>query len=118
MKQYFTKYLPVEGEKKEKEGIFPSEDDFVIGGTNPPIKKKLFLCSRDNNEPVGEVSEDAKWIKEGMEFDEDEIELWGHTITPNTRQAIRAVGFDNYKKYMEKFQKLIIKIKGPCGHFH
>jgi len=132
-KLYFAKYILVEGEIKEGESVIDEHKTLhkvahigqgYIYNTDMaalynPKKVKLFLCSRDNPEQVlGEVSDKAVWVKEGDEFDENEIELWGHTITPNTRQAIRTVGFDKYKEYMKEFQKLIVKIKGPCGHFH
>jgi hypothetical protein len=96
MKQYFAKYLPVEGEIKE--------GDIVIGMDGKKVK--LFLCSRNiqvgdkvldirtntwkevNNscgvelykqkpndiqfKVIGEISPNAKWVKEGDEFEEND----------------------------------------------
>lgn len=45
---------------------------------------------------LGEISPDATWVKEGDEFEEDEIEYW-----PLKGGTVPAY-----------------KIKGPCGHFH
>ena len=84
---------------------------------------KLFLCSRDTpenwNNPhvdywdgikeedryrvIGEISPDATWVKEGDEFDEEEI----------------VVSRKPMKKYIENNPYCkIVNIKGPCGHFH
>jgi hypothetical protein len=123
--------------------VYTATEDVVIENTGA-TKVKLFLCSRDvqvgdkvywtdpegitsgfntaievnqdlifMSEPhaseteafpsevvkvTGEVSEDATWVKEGDEFTEDEVQ-WG----------------------AEEFSwnhPVIVKIKGPCGHFH
>lgn len=173
MKQYFTKYLPVEGEIKHNDlylvgrVILPrnplnvsNDDDFYKGKQ----KVKLFLCSRDiqvddkiqynhgnlgykegvvdkieketnsvyihgfnyhylsihNTEclkVIGEISPDATWVKEGDEFDENEIENWSRAKAANGfapfRPLKREVWFVNAEA-----RETIYKIKGPCGHFH
>ena len=60
-------------------------------------------CYIDNDcfKVIGEISPDATWVKEGMEYDEKDF-------------------------YMEKeldvsdnlYETGIVKIKGPCGHYH
>lgn len=102
-KEYFAKYLPVEGEIKEgdkfihtelnEKGIYTAINidanfiDSVRGEgdefSDPVVpiryckKVKLFLCSRDNpDEIIGEVSEDAKWVKEDMEFSQEDIDIY------------------------------------------
>jgi hypothetical protein len=74
---------------------------------------------------IGIVSPDATWIKEGMEFDQDEIEIvplrtrseWlyqDRNYQPYEREvAIK----ERYEKYCETAPKKVM-IKGPCGHFH
>lgn len=115
MKNYYCKYLPVEGEPKEGDitllagEVAPYNKIVPIGlkAANSQLKYqkvKLFLCSRDvkigdklyplegaedQNEGaemtclqdvavfkrnkafkvIGEISPDAKWVKEGDEFD-------------------------------------------------
>lgn len=100
MKQYFTKYLPVEGEIKEGDivtcmgytGIYTSFEfgkgfrlQFPNGKANlfpedelseedyKHQKVKLFLCSRDNSEYAQEILTEG--IKEGQEFTEFEKDL-------------------------------------------
>ena len=95
MKPYFTKYLPVEVEIKEGEPF-----DTIVGIYGK--KMKLFLCSRDiqvgdtfhsfsgmselkwdgkfqlhpdDFKVIGEISNEATWVKEGDEFDESEIKI-------------------------------------------
>lgn len=61
---------------------------------------------------IGEISPEATWVKEGDEFDEDEIEEW--TIDTNNKlhppHGLSEIQKSNLKK--------IYKVKGPCGHFH
>lgn len=116
MKQYFAKYLSVEGEIKDgdmvsnEDGIFEYKGRINIPDTYLPKKVKLFLCSRDicplcngecgtihpdglsgiacvkcNGEGkvdtvIGEISPDAKWVKEGDEFDKEEINKLSYGI--------------------------------------
>ena len=47
---------------------------------------------------IGEISPDATWVKEGDEFDESDIDHGGWVD--------------------EDLKTILIKIKGPCGHFH
>jgi len=102
-KKYFAKYLPVEGEIKEDYmALNPSNNKIVRVNkaclknlvTSEWKKVKLFLCSKDiqvedykepgkiyifhdgSEEPfkvIGEISPDAVWVTEGMEFDDDEL---------------------------------------------
>ena len=134
MKNYFCKYLPVEGEIKKgdyfydgsENGVFQAQIDMEQKGGCKKVK--LFLCSRDisigdkvrrpsgfSERPdleftvnsigerdgkklykegdenyhtkgteentykvIGEISPDAVWVTEGMEFDEDECD-WNDT---------------------------------------
>ena len=66
------------------------------------VKKEedsLYLFKDDKK--VGKISPDATWMKEGDEFTEEEI--------------LRDYPIENEK---EEVVSWIIKLKGPCGHFH
>jgi hypothetical protein len=165
--KYFAKYLPVEGEIKDKdfyrvEGITTLWKN-QTGGTDTseftcyPVERwydkkvspvKLFLCSRDiqvgdsacakgtfhniagfewkehhakeyNNNAdgyyykvIGEISPEAVWVTEGMEFDEDDL-------------VFKRVDRENGGgwKYVEVEDTAgfptIVEIKNPsCKHFH
>jgi len=171
MKQYFAKYLPVEGEIKEGDkilwnGKITTAIDTVY--SNLTKKVKLFLCSRsiqvgdevyptkymfeagsivggfkeDSNtifyfkgkdpkilknlhstgnwgKVIGEISKEAIWVKEGDEFDEEEIE-WicdsgdGQHISI---WSLRQIAKNDEEKF--EFPKGgCYAIKGLCGHFH
>lgn len=53
---------------------------------------------------IGEISPEAKWVKEGDEFVEDEIFLSKY-----------GSNWDNKKPLSQKYTAFI---KGSCGHFH
>lgn len=65
---------------------------------------------------IGEISPDATWAKEGDEFDEDKISIW-EKIKP---QEWKHKQIEQYKKLMGKVnpEHFMIRLKGPCGHFH
>jgi hypothetical protein len=85
--RYFTKYIEVEGEIKNgdmvlKPPIFDCEElvsDCYIEeyGDNEDSSQmrlvKLFLVDSDTQEIVGQISDGAKWITEGMEFSEGQV---------------------------------------------
>lgn len=125
-KPYFTIYLPIEGEIKEGDLFFNEKSSskkiqiFKKGGSRHFKKAKLFLCSREvpdnwdnphvdywDGTPedkryrvIGEISPEAlSYIKEGDEFDKDEI-------------------VPIYWNNEEKQGLAWYAIKGPCGHFH
>lgn len=66
---------------------------------------------------IGEISPEAVWVKEGDEFDEDQVEFWiddGEQMGPynmNNNEDKK-----NWNSFDPEFQ--LIKIKGPCGHVH
>lgn len=80
---------------------------------------------KDCYKVIGEISPKATWVKEGMEFDEDEIERW---------IMCRSVGdCDHFKVELDDKRKIDIpdgrmyqygtfelpyKIKGSCGYYH
>lgn len=92
MSKYFTKYIPVEGEIKEGDMIrhpttgnvsthFDGDGVHWINNHTDWKKVKLLLCSRDITlddcviKVIGEISPDAIWVKEGDEFEEDEVNI-------------------------------------------
>lgn len=127
MKQYFAKYLPVEGgikigDKFSLDGeILIAEDILYAPKTlNGEIKLldtqkqldarkkvKLFLCSRDTGNSIGELSEKVQWVKENQEFDESEI-----GVITGTEQEPFIIGLDWVKEENIKGDKLTIK----CPH--
>lgn len=76
---------------------------------------------------LGAISPNADWIKEGMEFDEDEVSL-RNIIDAKINNGI----FDEYEWYVSKAYLdgeykhysiikdygIIAFIQGHCGHFH
>jgi hypothetical protein len=69
------------------------------------VKKKndkLFLFKEEQE--IGQISPEAKWVKEGDEFVEDEIFLSKY-----------GSNWDNKKPLSQKYTAFI---KGSCGHFH
>lgn len=148
MKPYFVKRLP----KPVPEEYNNPHVDYWDGQDSTA----LYICSRDikpmlqdmwNNtdsksdkEPytiVGELSPGAVWVKEGDEFDENEIEFRKYSFCFSKPQP--DTHFNNpirYPYYMShtlvsegrdehsrSYSYIIItgeciKIKGTCGHFH
>lgn len=115
----------------------PSED---LNTSDHICKKvKLFLCSGDikpedfasresrvhvsfnNPEPpfkiIGEISPDARWVKEGDEFLGPEA---GEKceVLPLHRHDVVTEEMIFVDKYGEQVETPIYLIKGPCGHFH
>lgn len=88
----FNKFVDVEKPTHTK-GLFFINDCILIDENNLEYMYERYL------KVIGEVSPAAIWIKEGMEFDEDQIhECFVHgNGDPMIRQ---------------------IQLKGPCGHFH
>jgi hypothetical protein len=59
---------------------------------------------------IGEISPEAKWVKEGDEFNENE---W--------RSAMRDIDNSIYvdtEKHIPIYEGYFVEIKGQCGHFH
>lgn len=108
-------------------------------------KMKLFLCSRDTyyGEPpignyidskivgigtveatkiIGEISPEATWVKEGDEFDEDELDPYLYCL----KHPDESFYFDEFNQTLEWIKlnpnpikyKVVVKILGPCKHFH
>ena len=100
------------------EGIVVSEDTKYVWNIKYTTNEGEYVLPIPKNyciKVIGEVSPDATWVKEGDEFDEDEVELWARPISNHYtpyRPLKKEHWFDGTKR--ESFWK----IKGPCGHFH
>lgn len=111
----------------------------ALGGSGSIKKAKLFLCSRDiqvgdnyqspkrfgskeyidaycdgdffprSFKVLGEISTEATWVKEGDDFDENQVRGW-NTIDAN---IIHEEDFHCKTEWIN-----YVQIKGPCGHFH
>lgn len=76
---------------------------------------------------IGLISSEAKWIREGDEFDEERIQItcnktlteWLWMMPPTNYSPCESAEIIK-KKYEEwtKTAEKVILIKGPCGHFH
>lgn len=104
------------------------------------VKLKFFLCKNDIQEIedevgysineilfskrnlaniIGPISPDAIWIKEGDEFDEDDVEEWWYWLPWGGFYRKKK---DNMDMSWIRGQGLectsYFKLKGHCGHFH
>lgn len=67
---------------------------------------------------VYEISPKSIWIKQGDEFDEEDIEISKYPMCPKCC-AISNDGFCPHEIECEIDKKrTLVFIKGPCGHFH
>lgn len=147
MKTYFCKYLPVEGEIKLGDKYTSpgwGSDVYTMADTSGKVdyskeqKVKLFLCTRDMQPAdkvvqistgkefkmgfggtgegfvkiIGEISPEAIFIKEGDEFNDEDTKC-----TPKGERVETSQNPDGSYNATYEFRR-IVKIKGPCGHFH
>ncbi len=64
---------------------------------------------------IGQISEEATWVKEGDEFDEYR-DVWYFELNGKWKYLARN-SVDWMRERGEEI-KLVCKVKGPCGHFH
>ena len=89
-------------------------------------KINIGVTGRYDFKVIGEISPDAKWVKEGMEFNEEEV----CGIYPQSYEDDTLVPINEFEKYVTEMNSMRKKgyeynvaemqyaIKGPCGHFH
>lgn len=114
--QIGDKVLSTKHEYKEPKLVIEDNED--LKAEVPCIHKSII--DKYNFKVIGEISPEATWVKEGDEFEENDVhfEGWEGLICPaveeDTLEAYMSHG------YVEKHPelKLICTIKGPCGHFH
>lgn len=95
-------------DKIEGEYIFLKEDRFKEDyHMSYPLK--------DAYKVIGEISPQATWVKEGDEWDEDEVRVCGQQILVD-KETFNS----DPRSWTEAEYKVVFvgKIKGPCGHFH
>lgn len=88
-----------------------SDIGFVYNGS--ALRFKIEFCFK----VIGLISPEATWVKKGNEFDEGEIELEYHISAPPPNIDYR-VRKSYYNTVTDNKKYVIVKIKGPCGHFH
>jgi hypothetical protein len=140
MKKYFATHIPEEDENKSDDIIHVKlhlcSRDIKIGDkglVSKEISHKSTMPILDAYELqalkeygaykiIGEISPEATWVREGDEFDEDEVRfrimnvnfLEEIAIVDNLEQAYEH-GY--YEAHTDEC-KIIAEIKGKCGHFH
>ena len=68
---------------------------------------------QDRFKVIGEISPDATWVKEGDEFDEEDIRFAFSIPYEDYDWAT----YDEWKENKHDYWKTI-QIKGPCGYLH
>ena len=131
--KYFVKLLPVEENPKISK-MFLCSRDIKIGDIIYDSKfntKYLYTeeIDFDSDIPtisgaditgykiIGKISPEANWLKEGMEFSEDEIKVQFIEGDFEGRQFTLSEGKVFYGNSPHK-APIHILLKGSCGHFH
>jgi hypothetical protein len=95
-----------------------TNNDFIVEKTDDSTGEVYYiaygiLCpARNAVKVIGEISPDATWVTEGMEFDRNDFEMrW--TNSKGQYSLTRAdVDRDTDEPILKAY------IKGSCGHFH
>jgi len=88
-----------------RETLVVQEDNCKIHTSNDEFCVKI----------MGPISQDATWITEGMEFDEDQV--YKNMVCPDCLDHDHSGQCSCYhRNYTPVFRDY--SIKGPCGHFH
>jgi hypothetical protein len=72
---------------------------------------------------IGEISPEATWVTEGMEFDENELQVFVWDGYEENHEEFMTFNKEKYEE-TQRFQfgdddsYFLIQVKGPCGHFH
>jgi hypothetical protein len=127
---------------RKKVKLFLCSRDIQVGdkvtfndGTTSEVPKDypLYILREGSacTKVIGEISSNASWVKEGDEFDEEDIKY--HCVFVNPFGEFSHYGFTekefltkNLKSYPQDgtFKRhrgmwfVGLYIKGPCGHFH
>jgi hypothetical protein len=64
---------------------------------------------------IGEISLEATWVKEGDEFDEDQINIWAFDGEDGWNFSVEEWCMEEQEHSYDDF---VVTIKGPCGYFH
>lgn len=84
------------------------------------------LCLYKDEVEIAIISNNAIWVKEGMEFTKDEIRLYLADLIHPDESILNILESNEQwlewanKKVKEKPHRyaIVAEIKGPCGHFH
>jgi hypothetical protein len=96
---------------------YSTEDNSIIINN----KTELTLALMSTPKPykvIGEISEQAIWVKEGDDFNEEDIKS---SYKDSSGATIHEQWYSKMKKYDKSRAKcftVLYKIKGPCGHCH
>lgn len=123
----------------QKVKLFLCSRDIQVGDevmdSTGTLKAKLDIQPQPNEiasgkyiKVIGEISPEATWVKEGDEFDEDEVQFKLIYEQDYEDDSIEIVSEEEWLKaklkdklkmfnFITLYEK-IIEIKGPCGHFH
>jgi hypothetical protein len=92
---------------------YKPEDDTITYVVDNDPNHQLINVGRDFcYKVIGPISPQALWVKEGMEFDEDEIYRFGYLRGKEEKWSLDIIQWDGW------VDAPFVKIKGPCGHFH
>jgi len=108
---------------------FVSEDGRVF---NSLLEGEDNINFVDRFKVIGEISPNATWVKEGDEFDENQLQIKYHITYRclcKEKDGCEDESCQHYEGGVNKYvngcyrQELLrtayeIKVKGPCGHFH
>ena len=65
---------------------------------------------------IGEISPEATWVKEGDEFEEEDVKCYKHLILKDGSTLCSHTEEEDMSPRCEYAN--VYQIKGPCGHFH
>jgi hypothetical protein len=102
--EYNSVLTVVEGDAKTQLGLPDDQVTVLVGRTLGCLKV------------IGEISSKAYWVKEGDEFQDDQVKLSSYPLCP------KCGAFDNsycpYEDCELDQKRTMAYILGPCGHFH
>lgn len=92
------------------ESFYSEKEDMVVLNTLSPSVRKTTCFKK-----IGEVSPDAVWVKEGDEFDDYKTSYINQKGTIIAKPENKEL--DNFIKN-HPLTRVIVSVKGPCGHYH
>jgi hypothetical protein len=120
-------YFGIRKEKAVKLGpLIICSTEIKIGDTVIEADGKEFEWTRmmDNTlskegvfRKVGEISKDALWVKEGMEFDREELKIWKSCDSVSSKQITEAFGgvwTHKEDRIVTPGKVMRVEVKCPC----
>ena len=100
--------------------LYPNPERFYEFASEIPIGESDLVLKKGSKELsnyykiIGEISSDANWLKEGMEYDSDEVQ-----ISYSCEKGMECdLHYGSQMCFAPHEILNPIKIKGPCNHFH